>query len=34
LRHVEWLGRAARWFAATVMGGLAVQLALSARRQA
>lgn len=34
LRHVEWLGRAARWFAATLMGGLAVQLALSARRQA
>jgi threonine/homoserine/homoserine lactone efflux protein len=34
LRHVVWLGRAARWFAATLMGGLAVQLALSARRQA
>ena len=34
LRHVQWLGRAARWFAATLMGGLAVQLALSARRQA
>ncbi|MGQ0660734.1 LysE family translocator [Sphingosinicella sp.] len=34
LRHVEWLGRAARWFAATLMGALAVQLALSARRQA
>lgn len=34
LRHVEWLGRAARWFAASLMGGLAVQLALSARRQA
>ena len=34
LRHVEWLGRTARWFAATLMGGLAVQLALSARRQA
>ncbi len=32
LRHVAWLGRAARWFAATLMGGLAVQLALSARR--
>ena len=34
LRHVEWLGRAARWFAATLMGALAVQLAISARRQA
>jgi len=34
LRHVDWLGRAARWFAATLMGALAVQLALSARRQA
>ena len=34
LRHVEWLGRAARWFAATLMGALALQLALSARRQA
>jgi len=34
LRHVAWLGRAARWFAATLMGGLAVQFALSARRQA
>jgi threonine/homoserine/homoserine lactone efflux protein len=34
LRRVEWLGRAARWFAATLMGGLALQLALSARRQA
>jgi hypothetical protein len=34
LRHVEWLGRVARWFAATLMGALAVQLALNARRQA
>lgn len=34
LRHIDWLGRAARWFAATLMGGLAVQLALSARHQA
>lgn len=33
-RHVQWLGKAARWFAATLMGGLALQLALSARRQA
>lgn len=34
LRHIAWLGRAARWLAATAMGALAVQLALSARRQA
>lgn len=34
LRHVVWLGRAARWFAASLMGALALQLALSARRQA
>ena len=34
LRDVKWLGRAARWFAATLMGALAVQLALAARRQA
>jgi threonine/homoserine/homoserine lactone efflux protein len=34
LREVAWLGRAARWFAATVMGALAVQLALAARHQA
>ena len=34
LRHVGWLGRAARWLAATAMGALAVQLALSARRHA
>ncbi len=34
LRHIGWLGRAARWLAASAMGALAVQLALSARRQA
>ena len=34
LREVVWLGRASRWFAATIMGALAVQLALAARRQA
>ncbi|MGQ0589085.1 MAG: LysE family translocator [Sphingosinicella sp.] len=34
LRHIAWLGRAARWLAATAMGALAVQMALSARRQA
>jgi threonine/homoserine/homoserine lactone efflux protein len=34
LRHVAWLGRAARWLAASAMGALAVQLALSARRHA
>ena len=33
LRDVAWLGRAARWFAATMMGALAVQLALAVRRQ-
>jgi threonine/homoserine/homoserine lactone efflux protein len=32
LREVRWLGRAARLVAATAMGGLAVQLALSERR--
>ncbi len=31
LRHVSWLGRAARWIAATAMGGLALQLAFSRR---
>ena len=31
LRHVAWVGRAARWIAATAMTGLAVQLALSRR---
>ncbi len=34
LRHISWLGRAARWLAATAMGALAVQLALASRRQA
>lgn len=34
LGQVRWIGRAARWFAATMMGALAVQLAFSARRQA
>jgi threonine/homoserine/homoserine lactone efflux protein len=33
LRHVAWLGKAARWIAATAMGALAVQLALSARHR-
>jgi len=32
LRHVSWLGLAARWLAATAMGGLALQLAFSGRR--
>ena len=32
LRHIGWAGRAARWIAATAMGGLALQLALSERR--
>ena len=32
LRGISWLGRAARWLAATAMAGLAVQLALSGRR--
>ena len=30
----QWLGRAARWFAATAMGALAVQLASAPRRHA
>src|SRR3954470_19529998 len=34
LREVTWLARAARWLAATIMGALAIQLALAARRQA
>jgi threonine/homoserine/homoserine lactone efflux protein len=34
LREMAWIGRAARWFAATIIGALAVQLALAARRQA
>lgn len=32
LRHVSWLGTAARWFAATAMGALAVRLAFAERR--
>jgi len=32
LSDVRWLGRAARWFAATIIGALAVQLAMAARR--
>ncbi|HEY0112915.1 MAG TPA: LysE family translocator [Allosphingosinicella sp.] len=32
LRGVSWIGKAARWVAATAMGGLALQLALSGRR--
>ena len=32
LRQVAWLGTAARWFAASVLGGLALKLALSERR--
>ena len=34
LRHIAWLGRAARWLAATAMGALAVQLAFASRRHA
>ncbi len=34
LRHISWLGRAARWLAATAMGALALQLALASRRHA
>lgn len=34
LHHIAWLGKAARWIAATAMGALAVQLALSARHRA
>jgi threonine/homoserine/homoserine lactone efflux protein len=34
LRHVGWLRRGARWLAATLIGALAVQLALAARHQA
>jgi threonine/homoserine/homoserine lactone efflux protein len=34
LRHIAWLGKAARWIAATAMGALAVQLALASRRHA
>jgi threonine/homoserine/homoserine lactone efflux protein len=32
LRNVSWIGKAARWLAATVMGALALQLAFSERR--
>jgi threonine/homoserine/homoserine lactone efflux protein len=32
LRGIAWVARAARWLAATAMGGLAVQLVLSERR--
>jgi threonine/homoserine/homoserine lactone efflux protein len=32
LRHVSWLGTAARWFAATAMAGLALRLAFADRR--
>jgi len=32
LRHVNWIGNAARWLAAAVMGALALQLAFSERR--
>ena len=32
LRHVSWLGTAARWFAATAMGALAVRLVFAEQR--
>jgi len=32
LRHVRWIGRAARWLAATAMGALALRLAFAERR--
>jgi threonine/homoserine/homoserine lactone efflux protein len=32
LRHVSWIGRAARWLAASAMGALALRLALAERR--
>ena len=32
LRHVSWIGRAARWLAATAMGALALRLAFVERR--
>jgi threonine/homoserine/homoserine lactone efflux protein len=32
LRHIGWIGRASRWVAATALAGLAVQLAVTARR--
>jgi threonine/homoserine/homoserine lactone efflux protein len=34
LRNVTWIGKAARWLAATLIGALAVQLALASRRHA
>ncbi len=34
LRHIAWLGNAARWTAASTIAGLAVHLAISERRQA
>jgi len=34
LRNVTWIGRAARWLAASLMGALAIQLALASRRHA
>jgi threonine/homoserine/homoserine lactone efflux protein len=33
LRHIGWLGKAARWIAATAMGALALQLALASRHR-
>jgi threonine/homoserine/homoserine lactone efflux protein len=32
LRHIGWIGRAARWLAATAMGALALRLAFAERR--
>jgi threonine/homoserine/homoserine lactone efflux protein len=32
LRHVSWIGRAARWLAASAMSALALRLALAKRR--
>jgi len=32
LRHVSWIGRAARWLAASAMGALALRLAFAERR--
>lgn len=32
LRHISWLGTAARWLAATAMGALAIRLAFAERR--
>ncbi|HEV2817420.1 MAG TPA: LysE family translocator [Allosphingosinicella sp.] len=34
LRGVAWIGKAARWLAATLIGALAIQLALASRRHA